>query len=324
MAFIPGGGTTGDTAKKKPKSTSPVRTEGGYIIGQDRFTGPSPTGLWRDSPRGNVPVTQQQRKQAVKSGYQQSQFTYQNYDVPYFPDSPLVGMPADMGYGVEGQFVRGTNTQADLEQLFNSRNTNKIRTLQTQMFKAGWLGKQSITGKATSEGFRNALAFLFYQGNMLGEAWTTIRDLGPQGLQDNGGLSVKTSQGPNGPGGPGYGVPTKSVSESVDYATKGEARSLLRTALADVLGRGPKSGELDEFLDLLREKQKENPTVSTQTSIVNSETDSSSSSETDGGYTADDAAGLAERFATQQNPNQAQRYKKAGYEQLLDSLIAGG
>jgi len=323
MAFIPGGGTTGDTAKKK-KSTSPVRTEGGYIIGTDRFSGSSPTGLWRDSPRGYVPVTKQQRKQAVKSGYQQSQFTYQNYDVPYFPDSPLVGMPANMGFGVEGQFVRGTNTQADLEQLFNSRNTNKIRTLQTQMFKAGWLGKQSITGKATSEGFRNALAFLFYQGNMLGEAWTTIRDMGPQGLQDNGGLTVKTSRGPNGPGGPGYGVPTKSVSESVDYATKGEARSLLRTALADVLGRGPKSGELDEFLDLLREKQKENPTVNTQTSIVNSETDSSSSSETDGGYTADDAAGLAERFATQQNPNQAQRYKKAGYEQLLDSLIAGG
>ena len=324
MAFIPGGGTTGSQSEKKSTKGKP-RTEGGYLIGQQRFSGASPSGLWRDSPRGYVPVGKKEAKQTIRRGYNASQFTYQNYEVPYFPDSPLVGMPAGMGFGVEGQFMRGTNTQADLEKLFNSRNTNLIRGIQTQMYKAGWLGKQSITGKSTSEGFRNALAFLFYQGNMLGETWETIMQGGPEALGDLGGLNVKSipgGKGPKGPDGIPYGTPVRSVSESVDYTTKGTARNYLREALANVLGRGPQEGELDEFLDLLREKERKNPTVTTSTSIVNSETDSQSSSETDGGFTGDDAAMVAERFARQQDPAQAKRYKKAGYEQLLDQLIA--
>lgn len=321
MAFIPGGGTTGSQSEKKSTKGKP-RTEGGYLIGPQRFSGASPSGLWRDSPRGNVPVGKKDAKQTIRRGYNASQFTYQNYEVPYFPDSPLVGMPADMGFGVEGQFMRGTNTQADLEKLFNSRNTNLIRGIQTQMYKAGWLGKQSITGKSTSEGFRNALAFLFYQGNMFGESWETIMQGGPEALGDLGGLNVKSTPGGKGPGGISYGTPVRSVSESVDYTTKGTARNYLREALANVLGRGPQEGELDEFLDLLREKERKNPTVTTSTSIVNSETDSQSSTETDGGFTGDDAAMVAERFARQQDPAQAKRYKKAGYEQLLDQLIA--
>ena len=329
MATIPGDYTSnnpmaGRKPSKQPSKGKP-RTEGGYLIGPQRFYGASPSGLWRDSPRGYVPVGKKEAKQTIRRGYNASQFTYQNYEVPYFPDSPLVGMPAGMGFGVEGQFMRGTNTQADLEKLFNSRNTNLIRGIQTQMYKAGWLGKQSITGKSTSEGFRNALAFLFYQGNMLGETWETIMQGGPEALGDLGGLNVKSipgGKGPKGPDGIPYGTPVRSVSESVDYTTKGTARNYLREALANVLGRGPQEGELDEFLDLLREKERKNPTVTTSTSIVNSETDSQSSTETDGGFTGDDAAMVAERFARQQDPAQAKRYKKAGYEQLLDQLIA--
>lgn len=299
---------------KKKKNEAP-RTEGGYLINQYR-TGPSPTNMYRQSPRGNVPITKKERRQTDED----SPYTYQGYQVPMYSGSELVGLPAGTSGVMDGkvQWLGSLgNTQDELTKVLNYK-TNQVRDLQKRLFRYGWIGKNSITGKATTESFQGAVAFLMQQGNRLGMNWEQLMALGPQGMEDAGGASTSAGSGKR------YGVPQTNTQTSIDHATRGTARNFLKEALANVLGRGPEPGEFNEFLDLLRDKEEANPRVTTQTSVQNSADDAETATEGEGGLAEGDYANIAERFATQQDPSQAKRYAKAGYEQLLDQLIMGG
>lgn len=292
------------------------RTYGGYVI-PEKVGLESETGVYESSPRGIRPVPMSRWKPGVK----EAKWTYQNYDIPEFEGSPLVGMPsASAGIIYNGAQLVGTNTKQDLQAILDSKNTRQIRALQSQMYQAGWITKQSITGKTTGEAFQNALAFLFYQGNVSGRGWRDVLSGGPSdaGVDEGGG------PGGGGPGGGReipFGTPVTNTSTSLNEATKGQARAYLKEALATVLGRGPKPGEFNAFLDALRDKEDKNPSVTVTTSTQNSQTDSSSTSETSGGMSGEDYAQFAENFAEDLDPKQARRYKRAEYEQLLTSLI---
>ena len=306
------------TGKKKKQQNAP-RTEGGYLINEYR-TGPSNTGTYRQSPRGNAPIT----KREFKRDAEESDYTYQGYKVPLYPGSEMIGLPAGTS-SVQDGMVQGLwtlgNTQAELTKVL-AYKSNRVRTIQEQLYRYGWIGKNSITGKATTESFQGAVAFLMQQGNMVGMNWQQLIPIGPGGLKDLGGPNAVGTRSTRGTPGAQYGVPSTSTSTSIDHVTRGDARAFLKEALANVLGRGPDPGEFNQFLDLLREKEKENPRVTTTSSVTNSATDSSQSSESSGGLNQADYTQIAERYAQRVDPKQAQRYKRAGYEQMLDQLIA--
>ena len=303
--------------KKKTKDEQP-RTEGGYLINKYRTQG-SPTGIYRQSPRGNAPISEKEFNNPMKK----SPYTYRGYQVPMYAGSEVVGLPAgssdELNGKVEGLWRLG-NTQQDLDRMLGLK-PNRVREWQTRLYKLGWIGKQSITGSSETESYQGVIAFLMQQGNMHGMPWEDVMDLGPQGLNDLGGPTKALGGGPKGPK---YGVPSTQTTSSIDHATKGQVRSLLKDALANVLGRGPDPGEFNEFLDMLREKERKNPRVATTTSIDSSATASSDSTVTEGGLAEDDYQQAAERYAEKADPAQAERYKRAGYEQLLDQLIMGG
>lgn len=312
MAGIGIGGTSGATTDKEPQ-----RTEGGYLKPQYR-SGPSATGLYRQTPRGNVPI----RKREYNNPLKDSPYTYRGMEVPMYSGSELIGLPSGASAVKDGMTAyAGTlrNTQTDLDRILNFRSP-KVRELQTQLYKMGWIGKNSITGKASTESFQGAIAFLMAQGNEIGMNWEEVMNMGPAGLESAGGPSV-TGGGRNGPA---YGVKTTQTNTATNEVTKGTAKAYLKDALANVLGRGPQPGEFNEFLDMLRDKEEANPSVTVGTSVVNSETDSESTTDTSGGMNEADYQQFAERFARQQDPGQAKRYQRAGYEQILDQLIAGG
>lgn len=304
----------GDSGAGKRKPSKP-RTEGGYLINDYRSTGTSDTGYWRQSPRGNVPIT---RKEFKQDAVEKSPYTYRNYQVPMFEGSELVGLPSGASITRDGM-THGLwglrNTQTDLNRVLSFKS-NRVREIQTQLYRYGWISKNSITGSAETESFQGAIAFLMYKGNRVGYNWQDLIPMGPQGLPDG------TRAPGGGGGGPQYGVPSTSTQTQINHATKGDARAFLKQALADILGRGPEPGEFNEFLDTLREKEENNPSVTTTTSVINSATDDETSSETEGGMTSADYQRVAERYARSEDPEQAKRYKRAFYEQTLDELIA--
>ena len=216
------------------------------------------------------------------------------------------------------------NTRAELDKLSSLKNTMRVRELQTKMYRYGWIGKQSITGKASTDSFQSTIAFLMYQGNLIGETWESVLELGPKGLAQAGGSSTGGGGGGGGGRSSLIGVPQVSTTSSVDHLTKGNVRAYLRDALANVLGRGPQPGEFNEFLDMLREREQNNPVTTTTTQTFTSDTDQTSESERSGGMQEADYQQVAERFARRSDPAQADRYKRAGYEQMLTQLIEGG
>lgn len=301
-------------AKAPTKPTTP----GGYPKGAgDQGT----TGLWRQNPVPFLPspVTPGE----MSRGRSNSKYTYRQYDVPNFAGSDQIGMPANSfvmgpGGGMWKEWAGLGNTQTELDRV-SQWKAKDLKPLQVQMVKAGWLTKSAANGRPNDETI-NAVAFLMDQGNQLGRSWQNIVELGPDGLRQAGGADVTAAGGGPGGGGPGGGGPSTSVSSSVRYSTKAGARNYLKQALSDVLGRGPNEDEIDEFIGMLHSKEKKNPVVTT---TVNDGAGTSSST-TEGGFEADSALSLAENFARDQHPEQAQRYAKAGYEQLLDSLVMGG
>lgn len=318
-----GGAGSPSAKKRKGDNKQPARTEGGYIIGDRTGGANSGTGLWRQSPRGNAPIS----KREFNNPGGAYEYTYQGQAIPMYDNSELVGLPSGSSAIVDGR-AQGVwnlrNTVGDLKRLTESQNTMRIRDLQTKMYRYGWIGKQSITGKATTESFRGTLAYLMYQGNLIGENWEAVLELGPKGLAQAGGGSTGGGGGGGGGRSSLIGVPQTSTTSSIDHLTKGSARAYLRDALANVLGRGPQPGEFNEFLDMLREREQERPVVTTTTTTLTSDTDQESSSERSGGMDQADYQQVAERFANKADPAQAQRYKRAGYEQMLDQLIEGG
>lgn len=316
-----GGSGSASTKRRKGDNREPARTEGGYLIGDRTAGARSNTGMWRQSPRGVAPITKRELNNPGAS-----QFTYQGFNVPMYDDSELVGLPAGASAVIDGkaQGIWGLrNTVSDLQKLINTKNSNRVRELQAKMYRYGWIGKQSITGKASTESFQSTIAYLMYQGNMIGENWEAVLELGPKGVAQAGGRSTGGGGGGGG-GGSMLGVPVTTTTSAVDHLTKGNARNYLRDALANVLGRGPQPGEFNEFLDMLREKEQENPVISTTTTVVNSKTDRDTTSERSGGMDQADYQQVAERFANRADPAQADRYKRAGYEQMLNQLIEGG
>lgn len=318
-----GGSGSASTKKRKGDNREPQRTEGGYLIGDRTAGGTSETGYWRQSPRGNVQITKAEKENPTGD----QPYSYQGFSVPMYADSELVGLPAGASDIVDGK-TQGVwqlgNTRAELDKLSSLKNTMRVRELQTKMYRYGWIGKQSITGKASTDSFQSTIAFLMYQGNLIGETWESVLELGPKGLAQAGGSSTGGGGGGGGGRSSLIGVPQVSTTSSVDHLTKGNVRAYLRDALANVLGRGPQPGEFNEFLDMLREREQNNPVTTTTTQTFTSDTDQTSESERSGGMQEADYQQVAERFARRSDPAQADRYKRAGYEQMLTQLIEGG
>ena len=304
------------------KSSSQRRTPGGYPVGAGKE---SRTGLYRTKVPflpAPVPVSE------MRQGRASAKYTYRNYAVPDFKNSDLVGMPAGSFPMINGEngtnAIRALGNTTEQLNMIGSWNQKQLKEIQAVMIRNGWLPKGSDTGTPTGKTM-NLVAFLMDQGNRLGQPWQDVLALGPEGLRKVGGADVVDGTGATGTGSAAYTGPVTTVSKSVNYSTKASARNLLRQALSDVLGRGPREDEVDEFLELLRSKEKANPTVTTTITDSNDEgSRNDNSSTTEGGFDGEQAANLAENFATDINPQQAKRYKRAGYEQLLDSLIMGG
>lgn len=317
-----GVGGSGPVAAKKRKGDNrePSRTEGGYLIGDRTAGGTSNSGLWEQGARGVRPMS---KNRFMYRDRIDSEYTYRGFEVPNYEGSGLVGMQETAATIIDGKvgapYALG-NTTDELNKWLGNRSSSQVRELQKRMYRYGWIGKNSITSSAETESFGATLAFLMYKGNLHGENWNSILEMGPVGL------SKIDSNSPNGPAGGGaeYGVPSTRTTSSIDHLTKGQARAFLRDALASVLGRGPQPGEFNEFLDLLREKEENNPRLATYTSVTNSETNSSEDVESSGGMTEDDYTQAAELYARQTDPKQAKRYKRAGFEQTLDQLIESG
>lgn len=309
-------------AGSSSKSGGQQYTPGGYPIGAGTRDKDG-TGLYRTKvPFLPAPVPASE----MKAGRSAAKYTYRNYAVPEFDNSEFVGMPAG-----SHPMINGENGYTAIRQLGNTTanlnavsawSAGELKKVQATLIKAGWIPKNAGTGRPNDKTM-SAIAFLMDQGNRIGARWEDIAQNGPEWLRKVGGTDM-TDTSTSGPGS-AYSGPVTSVSKSVNYTTKAGARNLLRSTLADVLGRGPRDEEVDEFLDLLRAKEKANPTVTTNISDGNDEGSfNESSSTTTGGFDAEQAGALAERYATNINPEQASRYKRAGYEQLLDSLIMGG
>lgn len=304
-------------------SQKPATTPGGYGSSASR-TEQRASGLYKFQIPLKQPLSIPMSE--INAGMKRAKYTYRNYSVPEFDGAELVGQPAGSfpmingGYGYEN--IRGQgNTVEELNRV-QTWSTEEMRGLQVAAVKKGWLPKSVADGRPNRRTM-GLVAFLMDQGNQTGYNWQDILQEGPKWLRKIGGADVVNASATDQKS--GYDGPVTSVQKSVSYSTKATARGLLTDALANVLGRGPKDDEVDEFLDLLRSKQKANPTVSTNVSDSNEAGSMrTQDSTTDEGFGQDDAVRLAERFATRTDPAQASRYKRAGYEQLLDQLIMGG
>ena len=300
-------------------SSRPQTTPGGYPQGAGTQ---SKTGLYRTKvPFLPAPVTRKEMQQ----GRSRAEYTYRNYAVPEFENSDLIGMPAGSHPMINGengtQSIRELGNTTGQLAMVGGWDAKRLKEIQTVAVKMGWLPKNAITGRPT-EKTMSLVAFLMDQGNRTGEPWQTVLVNGPEALRKVGGADVANGSATDAAA--AYTGPVTSVSKSVNYTTKAGARNLLRQTLADVLGRGPKEEEVDEFLELLRAKEKANPSITTTVSDGNDEGSMNESSSTSkGGFDEEQAQRLAENYATDINPDQAERYKRAGYEQMLDSLIAG-
>ena len=301
-------------------ATGSKSTPGGYAPNPGTR---SKTGYYKTNPVPLLPSPVTPRE--MERGARNAEYTYRGYQVPEFSNSDLVGLPPNSGMALDGgtnrnQLMALGNTKQNLQRI-SSWNSAQITLLQKRMVENGWLPKKEVSGRAT-ERTMSAIAFMMQQGNALNSRWTDVMYMGPEKLRQMGGNDVTSSTG-TGPGGRDMS-PTTNTSTSVDFSTKADARKYLREALANVLGRGPKDGEVDDFLDSLRSKERQNPTTTTQVTTPIGENDSSYDSTTEGGFSVTDAQNFAENYAKDLNPKQAKRYAKAGYEQLLDQLIAGG
>ena len=301
-------------------STGSGTTPGGYAPNPGKQ---SKTGYYKSNPVPLLPSPVTRRE--MQRGAQNAQYTYRGYQVPDFSNSQLVGLPPNSGMALENgvntqQLLALGNTKQNL-QAIGSWNTAQVQALQKRMVENGWLPKSEVSGRPTDRTM-SAVAFMMQQGNALNARWTDVMYMGPKGLKQAGGTDATAVTTGVGPGGQDMS-PTTTTASQVDYSTKAQARKYLREALANVLGRGPKDDEVDDFLDKLRAKERQNP--STGTTVTTPGVDGSDSqSTTSGGFGEVEAATFAENYAEDINPKRAKKYAQAGYEQLLDSLIAGG
>ena len=297
-------------------------TPGGYY---PRPGQQSKTGYYKTNPVPLLPSPVTRKE--MQRGADNAQYTYRGYQVPDFSNSQLIGLPPNSGMALDN----GTNTQQLLAlgntkqnlQSISSWNTAQIQALQKRMVENGWLPKNEVSGRPTDRTM-SAVAFMMQQGNALNARWTDVMYMGPKGLKQLGGTDATGATTDVGPGSQGQDMsPTTNTTSSINYSTKAQARKYLREALANVLGRGPKDEEVDDFLDKLRSKERQNP--STATTVSTPGVDGSDTSQTSqGGFGEVEAATFAENYAKDINPKRAKKYAQAGYEQLLDSLIAGG
>lgn len=157
--------------------------------------------------------------------------------------------------------------------LLRSLSDRDIAAMQRDLRAVGIIGPQTrvrlgdFTDPVTQKGFEELLGVANMMGTDFATAIQTLRSK-PLGLYDEEGNFI-------GGGGGGGSRTQTSTSTTINLTDPTTARAVLRQALEDRLGRGPKEEEFQTFLSTLNNFERKNPRKETATTTVDAEGNSS-------------------------------------------------
>jgi hypothetical protein len=190
-----------------------------------------------------------------------------------------------------------------------------FQQLQIQLVQANLLSPDSVVyGNNSDDATRDAFEKLLISANLAGRPWqsrlnTLIdfqRAVGQSGITAGAGGSTSVER-----------FDPVKVRETVTLTGKSRARAQLRSMMAEMLGRAPSPGEVEEYVSRLNTAESNDPTVTTYTY----QRDGDVSTEVE--QTDVDAATIAERYAKKENPEEYREYQALNYYNALAAMMGG-
>lgn len=306
------------------------RTPGGYPTAPSDYAG---TGLNKATPGGFTPkkvkksgsykghpLPLQNSERSAYVGVDQDSSYYNQKYSPYVQEyTDAYGNPA--ATDTEGRPMPvADNTWAELDKWRNA-GEQKIKALQIDLVKAGWLTKQSVTG-TWSDATDKAMQALMLVGNKNFKSWRSIVVSDQEEIKKGLGPGGGVGKNPGGADGPPQDY--TQVTTSYNKMPKRDALTAVRDAMTEDLGRAPTDEEVRGFIKDLRQFEQSNPNITTTEHRYEQQGDvwvDNPISTTEPGA---DPAGLLDTYAEEKNPKAVKRYKKANILASVIDDIANG
>lgn len=306
------------------------RTPGGYpVTGKPDYAQPglnktTPGGFTKAKVKKNgsykghpLPLIPDERKGYV--GVDKNSAYYDSRYSPYVQEyTDASGNPAATDQAGRPMPV-ADNTWEELDRWKNA-GEQKIKALQIDLVKAGWLTKQSITG-TWSPATDKAMQALMLVGNKNFRSWRSIVASDQEEVR-NGGPGGKVGDGSTN----GSDVPQDytQVSTSYNKMPKRDALSAVKAAMTEDLGRAPTDDEVQGFIKDLRRFERDNPNITTTEHRYEQQGETWVDNPISTTEPGADPAGLLDTYAEEKNPKAVKRYKKANILASVIDDIANG
>lgn len=304
----PGGYPTSSRDRAQPGINKP--TPGGF----------TPTRVKKSGSYKGHPLPLQNSDKSAYVGVDENSSYYNEKYSPYVQEyTDAYGNPATTD--VEGRPMPvADNTWAELDKWKNA-GEQKIKALQIDLVKAGWLTKASVTGTWT-ESTDKAMQALMLVGNKNFKSWRSIIVSDQQEIKN--GLGPGGGVGKN-PGG-GSEVPQDytQVTTSYNKMPKRDALTAVRDAMTEDLGRAPTDEEVRGFIKDLRRFEQDNPNITTTEHRYEQQGDMWVDNPVSTTEPGNDPSGLLDTYAEEKNPKAVKRYKKANILASVIDDIANG